>query len=46
MGTQQREIYESCRTEIRDYLMGTAEDELTKSSMHVLQGITKLRQTL
>lgn len=44
MGVQQREIYESCRTEIRDYLMGTAEDELTKSSMHVLQGITKLRQ--
>ncbi|MES2652010.1 MAG: SNF2-related protein [Bacteroidota bacterium] len=44
MGTQQREIYESCRTEIRDYLMGTSEDELTKSSMHVLQGITKLRQ--
>lgn len=44
MGKQQREIYESCRTEIRDYLMGTAEDELQKSSMHVLQGITKLRQ--
>lgn len=44
MGFQQREIYESCRTEIRDYLMGTSEDELTKSSMHVLQGITKLRQ--
>lgn len=44
MGTVQREIYESCRTEIRDYLMGTSEDELTKSSMHVLQGITKLRQ--
>lgn len=44
MGKQQREIYDSCRTEIRDYLMGTAEDELTKSSMHVLQGITKLRQ--
>ncbi|RZK57273.1 MAG: DEAD/DEAH box helicase, partial [Pedobacter sp.] len=44
MDTQQREIYESCRTEIRDYLMGTAEDELKRSSMHVLQGITKLRQ--
>jgi len=44
MGTQQREIYESCRNEIRDYLMGTAEDELKRSSMHVLQGITKLRQ--
>ncbi|RZJ79129.1 MAG: ATP-dependent helicase [Flavobacterium sp.] len=44
MGKQQREIYESCRTEIRDYLMGNPENELTKSSMHVLQGITKLRQ--
>ncbi|TKC09948.1 DEAD/DEAH box helicase [Pedobacter polaris] len=44
MGEQQREIYDSARNEIRAYLMGTAEDELTKSSMHVLQGITKLRQ--
>ncbi|WP_199118077.1 DEAD/DEAH box helicase [Pedobacter sp. ASV28] len=44
MGARQREIYESCRNEIRDYLMGKSEDELTKSSMHVLQGITKLRQ--
>lgn len=44
MGEQQREIYEGCRDEIREYLMGTSEDELTKSSMHVLQGITKLRQ--
>lgn len=44
MDKRQREIYEGCRTEIRDYIMGTAEDELTKSSMHVLQGITKLRQ--
>lgn len=44
MGKQQREIYESCRTEIREYLMGNPENELSKSSMHVLQGITKLRQ--
>ena len=44
MGEKQREIYESARNEIRDYLMGRSEDELTKSSMHVLQGITKLRQ--
>lgn len=44
MAKQQREIYESCRTEIRDYLMGNPENELTKSSMHILQGITKLRQ--
>jgi hypothetical protein len=44
MGVQQREIYDSARDEIRDYLLGTSEDELKKSSMHVLQGITKLRQ--
>ncbi|MES2454705.1 MAG: SNF2-related protein [Bacteroidota bacterium] len=44
MGIQQREIYDAARDEIRDYLMGTAEDELKKSSMHVLQGITRLRQ--
>ena len=44
MGQKQREIYESARNEIRDFLMGRSEDELTKSSMHVLQGITKLRQ--
>lgn len=44
MGTKQREIYESSRNEIRDYLMGRSDDELTKTSMFVLQGITKLRQ--
>ncbi|MGY4386139.1 SNF2 family DNA or RNA helicase [Pedobacter sp. UYP24] len=44
MGNQQREIYNSCRDEIRDFLMGNTQDELTRSSMHVLRGITKLRQ--
>lgn len=44
MGKQQREIYDSCRQEIRDYLMGTAQEEMIGSSMHVLRGITKLRQ--
>ncbi|MEJ2882388.1 DEAD/DEAH box helicase [Pedobacter sp. GR22-6] len=44
MGAQQREIYDAAREEIRDFLMGNSEDELQKSSMHVLQGITKLRQ--
>ncbi|RZJ78285.1 MAG: DEAD/DEAH box helicase, partial [Flavobacterium sp.] len=44
MGQRQREIYTSAKDEIRNYLMGVADDELTKSSMHVLQGITKLRQ--
>jgi superfamily II DNA or RNA helicase len=44
MGAAQREIYDAYAKEIRDYLLGIAEDELPKSSMHVLQGITKLRQ--
>jgi superfamily II DNA or RNA helicase len=44
MGQRQQEVYDAARTEIRDFLMGTSEDELAKSSMHVLQGITKLRQ--
>jgi SNF2 family DNA or RNA helicase len=44
MGTEQRDIYEANKEEIRDYLIGKSDDELAKSSMHVLQGITKLRQ--
>ncbi|NRF41877.1 DEAD/DEAH box helicase [Pedobacter foliorum] len=44
MGTEQRDIYEASKEEIRDYLIGKSDDELAKSSMHVLQGITKLRQ--
>ena len=44
MGERQREVYDAARTEIRDFLMGHSEDELAKSSMHVLKGITKLRQ--
>ncbi|RZK81364.1 MAG: ATP-dependent helicase [Pedobacter sp.] len=44
MGQQQREVYDTCREEIRDMLLGRTEDEYTKSAMHVLKGITKLRQ--
>lgn len=44
MGVQQREVYDSAKDEIREFLMGRSEDELAKSSMHVLKGITKLRQ--
>jgi len=44
MGAQQREIYDSYEAELRDYLQGTTDDELQKSSMHVLAGLTRLRQ--
>lgn len=44
MGERQREVYDTHKKDIRDYLLGQSDDELTRSSMHVLQGITKLRQ--
>lgn len=44
MGTEQRTVYEAAVQDIKDYIEGVAEDELQKSSMHILQGITRLRQ--
>ncbi|WP_316813614.1 DEAD/DEAH box helicase [Pedobacter heparinus] len=44
MGTEQREVYEAAVQDIKAYIEGKAEDELQKSSMHILQGITRLRQ--
>ncbi|SMC63547.1 Superfamily II DNA or RNA helicase, SNF2 family [Pedobacter africanus] len=44
MGREQREVYEAAVQDIKDYIEGRAEDELQKSSMHILQGITRLRQ--
>lgn len=44
MEKEQREVYEAAVQEIKDYIQGTAEDELKKSSMQILKGITRLRQ--
>ncbi|MDN3586342.1 SNF2-related protein [Pedobacter aquatilis] len=44
MGTEQRDVYEANKKEIQDYILGKTEDELPKSSMHVLRSITRLRQ--
>lgn len=44
MGQEQREVYEAAVQDIKAYIEGKAEDELQKSSMHILQGITRLRQ--
>jgi len=44
MGEEQREVYEANKKEIQDYILGKTEDELPKSSMHVLRSITRLRQ--
>lgn len=44
MGVEQKRIYESYKTEFQKYLKGLDEEELHSSSLHVLQGLTKLRQ--
>jgi len=44
MGREQRRVYEASEREIRDYISAQDEGELKKNSMHVLRGLTKLRQ--
>jgi len=44
MEPDQRKIYDSYAKEFRDFLMTKEEGDLPRNSMHVLQGLTKLRQ--
>lgn len=44
MDKEQRRVYDSCREEFKKYLSGLSDDELHSSNLHVLQGLTKLRQ--
>ncbi|MBC6605434.1 SNF2 helicase associated domain-containing protein [Hymenobacter sp. BT188] len=44
MGAEQRRVYEACKQEYRAKLMGLHEETPRKSSLHILQGLTKLRQ--
>jgi SNF2 family DNA or RNA helicase len=44
MGLEQRKVYDLHEKDLRDYLAGKSDDEVAKSSIHVLTGITKLRQ--
>jgi hypothetical protein len=44
MGPQQRQVYDACRQEFRAMLMGQHPETPRKSSMHILQGLTRLRQ--
>jgi SNF2 family DNA or RNA helicase len=44
MNAEQRRIYETYETEIREFISAKDEDEIQKNSMHVLTGLTKLRQ--
>src|SRR3546814_4566576 len=44
MGDEQRKIYSAYETEFRDFICALSGDKLDKSPMHVLRGLTRLRQ--
>ena len=44
MGTEQRAVYEAYKREFQKYLKGIQDDKLPSVSLHILQGLTKLRQ--
>ncbi len=44
MNSEQRKIYESWETELREYISAIEEEDIKDKSMHVLTGLTKLRQ--
>jgi len=44
MNAEQRKVYDSYERELREFIAAVDEDELHKNSMHVLKGLTRLRQ--
>jgi SNF2 family DNA or RNA helicase len=44
MGKEQRRVYDAYKKEFQQYLHGKSDEELKSSSMHILQGLTKMRQ--
>jgi SNF2 family DNA or RNA helicase len=44
MGIEQRKVYDAYEKEFRNYLLHQPEEDLPRNNMHVLQGLTKLRQ--
>jgi hypothetical protein len=44
MQPEQRKIYDAYEREFREFISATTQETLPKSSMHVLKGLTKLRQ--
>ena len=44
MGTEQRKVYDSYKNEFKLYLQKSDSDDLLNKNMHILQGLTKLRQ--
>ncbi|QRR03996.1 DEAD/DEAH box helicase [Dyadobacter sandarakinus] len=44
MGDEQRKVYNAYELEFFNYLNGTQEIDIPRKSLHILQGLTKLRQ--
>lgn len=44
MGLEQRRVYDAYARQFRDFLQQKIDDEVLKHTLHVLQGLTKLRQ--
>jgi hypothetical protein len=44
MDEEQRKVYDSYKNEYRNFLLTHQEEDLSRHSMHILKGLTKLRQ--
>jgi SNF2 family DNA or RNA helicase len=44
MGAEQRKVYDTYKNEFKLYLQSSDKEELANKNMHILQGLTKLRQ--
>ncbi|MVM32111.1 ATP-dependent helicase [Spirosoma sp. HMF4905] len=44
MGPEQRSVYDAYEREFRNFLLTTQEGDIPRDRLHVLQGLTKLRQ--
>ncbi|RYF65660.1 MAG: DEAD/DEAH box helicase, partial [Cytophagaceae bacterium] len=44
MGLEQRRVYDAYEQEFRNFLLTTKEGDIPRARLHVLQGLTKLRQ--
>jgi hypothetical protein len=44
MGPEQRSVYDAYEQEFRNFLLTTKEGDIPRERLHVLQGLTKLRQ--
>jgi len=44
MGDEQRKVYDRYEKEFREFISAETNDELAKKSIHVLRGLTRLRQ--